>query len=72
MVWDGTGYVERGQDVTLVVPGRTADRQVLPTATASTLRAEVAALLAAADVALAPGPHETFGLAANKHLVHSR
>jgi alpha-1,6-mannosyltransferase len=27
-------------------------------------RAEVAALLASADVALAPGPHETFGLAA--------
>jgi alpha-1,6-mannosyltransferase len=27
-------------------------------------RNEVAALLASADVALAPGPHETFGLAA--------
>ena len=37
-------------------------------------RADVATLLASADVALAPGPHETFGLAAlealKKTLLH--
>jgi alpha-1,6-mannosyltransferase len=63
---------DRGVRATLVVVGDGPQATTLRTAAAGLPvrwlghvadRGELAALLASADVALAPGPHETFGLA---------
>jgi alpha-1,6-mannosyltransferase len=64
---------ESGYDVRLVIAGDGPRRDALERRAAGlpvtflgfvSSRPQVATLLAAADVALAPGPHETFGLAA--------
>ena len=66
-----------GHDVRLVIAGDGPRREALERRAAGLpvtflgfvgRRAEVAALLATADVSLAPGPHETFGLAALESL----